>query len=74
MLGGVSSLQNSHSLFKHSDFLRLWSAQTISVFGSQFSGLAIPLVATVTVNATSIQFGTLSQSVRSCGETSLFAD
>ncbi len=60
MLERVSGMQNSQSLFKHSDFLKLWSAQTISVFGSQFSGLAIPLVATVTLNATSIQFGILS--------------
>ncbi len=33
------------SLWHHSDFLKLWASETISAFGSQFSGLAIPLTA-----------------------------
>ncbi len=33
------------SLWKHSNFLKLWASETISSFGSQFSGLAIPLTA-----------------------------
>jgi MFS family permease len=33
------------SLLRHPDFLRFWSAQTISQFGSQVSILALPLVA-----------------------------
>ena len=33
------------SLWHHSNFLRLWASETISAFGSQFSGLAIPLTA-----------------------------
>jgi len=35
----------SRSLFRHPDFLKLWTAETISVFGSQISALAIPLIA-----------------------------
>ena len=33
------------SLWRDADFLRLWSAQTVSQVGSQVSGLALPLVA-----------------------------
>jgi len=35
----------SRSLLRHRDFVRLWSAETISQFGTQVSLLAIPLVA-----------------------------
>ncbi len=33
------------SLFRHPDFVKFWTAQTVSQFGSQVSLLAIPLVA-----------------------------
>ena len=32
-------------LWRHPDFLKLWSATTVSQFGTQVSGLALPLVA-----------------------------
>jgi MFS family permease len=35
----------STSLLRHPDFLRFWTAQTVSQFGSQVSILALPLVA-----------------------------
>ncbi len=35
----------SRSLLRNTDFLKLWTAETISVFGSQISALAIPVVA-----------------------------
>jgi MFS family permease len=38
-------------LWRHRDFRRLWAAETISVFGSQFSGLALPLVAVILLEA-----------------------
>ncbi len=38
-------------LWRHRDFLKLWSAETVSVFGSQFSGLALPLVAVLLLDA-----------------------
>jgi len=49
----------SESLWKHGDFLRLWSAQTISVFGDQFTALAIPLIAALMLHATALQMGIL---------------
>ena len=36
------------ALWSHQDFLKLWTGQSISEFGSQISGLAIPWLAAVT--------------------------
>jgi MFS family permease len=38
-------------LWRHPDFLKLWSAETISQFGTQISGLALPLVAIIVLDA-----------------------
>jgi MFS family permease len=38
-------------LWRHRDFRNLWAAETISVFGSQFTGLALPLVAVILLDA-----------------------
>jgi MFS family permease len=46
-------------LWSHGDFLKLWTGQTISEFGSQVSQLAIPWVALVTLNATPFEIATL---------------
>src|SRR5438552_4157278 len=46
-------------LWQHSDFLKLWAAQTISQFGSQFTMLALPLIAAVMLKATAVQMGVL---------------
>ncbi|HEY0443146.1 MAG TPA: MFS transporter [Candidatus Limnocylindrales bacterium] len=35
------------SLFRHPDFVKLWSAATISLFGTQISQIAIPVIAVV---------------------------
>lgn len=47
-------------LWQNSDFLKLWGAQIISTVGSKVSFLALPLVATVTLQATPLQMGYLS--------------
>jgi len=47
------------ALWSHPDFLKLWSGQTISEFGSQVSQLAIPAVAIITLNATPFQVAAL---------------
>src|SRR5947208_835028 len=48
------------ALWRHSDFMKLWSAQTISAFGDQFTGLAIHLIAALTLQATAGQMGILT--------------
>lgn len=46
-------------LWRHPDFLKLWSAETISVFGSQFTGLALPLVAVLVLDASAFAVSAL---------------
>jgi MFS family permease len=47
-------------LWRHADFLKLWAGQTISLFGSQITFLALPLTAILLLNATPAQMGILS--------------
>jgi MFS family permease len=46
-------------LWQHANFLKLWSAETISVFGSQVTQLALPLTAVLVLGATPAQMGIL---------------
>jgi MFS family permease len=47
------------SLTRNTDFLKLWAGQTISVFGSQISGLAIPFVAALILKVDPFAFALL---------------
>jgi MFS family permease len=49
----------SGALWSHRDFLKLWTGQTISEFGSAISQLAIPAVAVLTLKATAFQVAAL---------------
>ncbi len=46
-------------LWRHPDFLRLWSAQTVSQFGSQVSQLALPLAAILVLDASAFEVALL---------------
>jgi MFS family permease len=46
-------------LWRHADFLKLWSAETISQFGSQITGLALPLVAVITLDVSAFEVSAL---------------
>src|ERR671917_2723845 len=46
-------------LWRHGDFLKLWSAETISQFGSQITGLALPLVAVITLDVSAFEVSAL---------------
>jgi MFS family permease len=50
----------SRSLFRHPDFVKLWSAETISQFGTQVTLLALPIIAASTLNVTPFEFGLLA--------------
>ena len=50
----------SRSLLRHADFLKLWSAETISQFGTQITLLALPLIAATVLNVTPFEFGLLA--------------
>jgi MFS family permease len=49
----------SRSLLRHPDFMKLWTAETISVFGSQVSALAIPLTAVLILQASAFEVALL---------------
>jgi MFS family permease len=55
----VARLWPKGGLWRHHDFLKLWSAETISQLGSNVSGLAIPLVAIITLGATPFEVALL---------------
>jgi MFS family permease len=46
-------------LWRHRDFIKLWSAETISQFGSQVSGLALPFVAIVVLHVSAFEVAAL---------------
>ena len=48
------------SLWRHRDFLKLWVGETISLFGSQFTFLALPLIAALTLQASPAEMGILT--------------
>ena len=47
-------------LLRHPDFLKLWTGQTISGFGSQITILAVPVVAALTLKVSPFQFGLIA--------------
>ena len=49
----------SGPLWHQRDFLKLWTGQSISEFGSQISQLAIPLLALIELHATTFEFAVL---------------
>ena len=59
----TTELVQEPSLWRHRNFLRLWSSETISSFGAQFSELAIPLTAVLLLGGTPFQLGILNAAV-----------
>jgi MFS family permease len=47
-------------LWRHADFVKLWTGQTISLIGSQITFLALPLTAVLVLDATPAQMGFLT--------------
>jgi hypothetical protein len=47
-------------LWRHPDFLKLWSAETVSQFGSQVGQLALPLVAILVLDASAFEVAALA--------------
>ncbi len=48
------------SLWRHGDFVKLWTAQTISMLGSQVTILALPLTAVLLLDASAFEVGLLT--------------
>lgn len=47
-------------LWRHPDFMRLWSAQAVSAFGARITREGLPLAAVMTLDATPAQLGVLA--------------
>lgn len=60
MTDAVAQAARPATLWSHGNFLKLWTAQTISVFGDNFTGLAIPIIAALSLQATPGQMGILT--------------
>jgi len=45
---------------RHGDFARFWAAQTTSAIGSQFTAVALPLLAALSLGASPMAFGVLA--------------
>lgn len=50
----------SRSLLRHPDFLKLWTAETVSVFGSAITQLALPLIAATYLQVSPFEFALLT--------------
>jgi MFS family permease len=50
----------SSTLWRHADFMKLWSGQTVSRFGSTVTREVLPLVALLFLGATPLQMGLLA--------------
>lgn len=55
----MTERQHSGSLWRHPDFMKLWTAETISQLGTQVTLLALPLTAIVILRARPFQVGLL---------------
>jgi hypothetical protein len=58
----LENLRPRGPLWRNHDFLHLWAAQTVSQFGSQITGLALPLVAILVLKASAFQVAALGSS------------
>ena len=54
----------SRSLFRHRDFLKLWTGETVSVFGDAITGLAVPIIAATILSVTAFEFALLTTAGR----------
>jgi MFS family permease len=56
----VRSVWPHGGLWRHADFLKLWTGETISQFGSQISQLAIPFVAILALDASTFEVASIA--------------
>ncbi|NUT56074.1 MAG: MFS transporter [Thermoleophilia bacterium] len=60
MKRAVARLRPRGELWHNQDFRRLWAAQSVSQFGSQITGLALPLVAILVLDASTFEVAVLA--------------
>ena len=52
--------EKKEGLWHNSNFVKLWTSETISQFGSQFTGLALPLTAVIILGASVLELSILT--------------
>lgn len=60
MVRWAGRLRPRGALWRNRDFRRLWAAQTVSQFGSEITGLALPLVAILVLDASTFAVAVLA--------------
>ena len=55
----TSSVSQRRSLWRHRDFFVYWAGDTVSLFGTQITFVALPLYAMLTLDVTASQLGVL---------------
>ena len=58
--GGIARLWPTGGLWRNSDFMRLWGAESASLLGTQITALAFPLMAITLLDASATQMGLLA--------------
>jgi predicted MFS family arabinose efflux permease len=58
--GALAIQPASRSLYRHADFMKLWTGETISLFGTRVGSVAMSFAAVITLRATPFQMGLLS--------------
>src|SRR5437764_8073666 len=53
-------LSFSRGLWRHQNFMLLWAGQTVSLFGTQITMLALPTIAILLLHATPFEVGVLA--------------
>jgi MFS family permease len=56
----MEKTQKQDSVFRNADYIKLWMAYSVSGLGSQFTMFALPLLATIILDATPAQMGLLT--------------
>jgi MFS family permease len=58
--GNAATTQRRRSLWRHADFMKLWTGETISQLGTQVTMLALPTTAILVLNASPFEVGLLT--------------
>jgi len=48
------------SLWRHADFMKVWTAATVSLFGTSISQVAIPVIAVLVLHASPFEFALIA--------------
>src|SRR5271156_2808243 len=56
----MHSNANKSVLFRHADFMKLWTGETVSLFGTRMGDVAISFAAVIALKATPLQMGILA--------------